>query len=218
MRDTGAVRCALVLALSSVGCLRGGEFKCATSADCVRNGIAGTCESNSFCSFPDDTCESGNRFGDLSGGSTNQCVAPTDGPIPPLEGGGGCPATYMMVGTQAHQYRKIANGQWQGSVDACTVDGTNVHMWIPDDQTELDEVAAFGGGSGIWIGISDIATEGTFVTVTGAPQPAFLPFANGEPDDGGPAGEEDCLRLNASRDAEDRSCTTNNIVVCECEP
>jgi hypothetical protein len=217
LRDTAFVRCALLIALSSVACLRAGEFKCETSADCVRSGVAGICESNQFCSFPDDTCESGNRFGDLSGSSTNQCVAPTDGPLPPLEGGGGCPATYTMVGTQAHQYREIANGQWMGSRDACATDGANVYLWLPDDQTELDEVLAFSGTAGTWLGINDIATEGTFVTVKNT-TPTFLPFAGGEPDNGAPAGDEDCLRVNAGKLFEDRTCTTNNAVICECEP
>jgi hypothetical protein len=42
-------------------------------------GPTGACEANGFCSFPDSTCSSGRRYGDL-GGPTGQC---TGGELPP---------------------------------------------------------------------------------------------------------------------------------------
>src|SRR5262249_5965098 len=42
-------------------------------------GAAGTCEANGFCSFPDSSCSSGRRYGELGGTSAGQCV----GELPP---------------------------------------------------------------------------------------------------------------------------------------
>lgn len=58
----------------------GGAFHCATSDQCG----AGTCEPEGSCSFPDATCPSGKRFGDLGGALAGVCVGvgmPTDGAI-----------------------------------------------------------------------------------------------------------------------------------------
>ncbi|MFN0248866.1 MAG: LamG domain-containing protein [Kofleriaceae bacterium] len=58
----------------------GGAFQCATSDQCG----AGTCEPEGFCSFPDATCASGRRFGELGGSLAGVCVGelPGDGSIP----------------------------------------------------------------------------------------------------------------------------------------
>ena len=50
-------------------------FRCADSAACVREGVAGTCEGNHWCSFPDAACGSGRRYGEFAGdGLSNSCV------------------------------------------------------------------------------------------------------------------------------------------------
>lgn len=54
-------------------------FVCTDNAAC---GAGGICEGNGFCSFPDITCPSRRRFGDLGGPSAGQCVggqSPVDG-------------------------------------------------------------------------------------------------------------------------------------------
>jgi hypothetical protein len=57
----------------------GGAFHCATSDQCG----AGTCEPEGFCSFPDSTCASGRRFGELGGSLAGVCVGelPGDGSV-----------------------------------------------------------------------------------------------------------------------------------------
>jgi hypothetical protein len=55
-------------------------FACTHDAAC---GAGGICELNGFCSFPDSTCPSGRRFGDLGGPSAGQCV----GGQPLVDGG-----------------------------------------------------------------------------------------------------------------------------------
>lgn|GEM_PF-2444975 len=62
-------------------------FLCSDSASCADDG---TCEPTGFCSFPDDGCASGRRYGEHSGTLSQQCV--------PLEmgsssGGGGSSTT-----------------------------------------------------------------------------------------------------------------------------
>ena len=75
---------AIVVVVMGSGCKYGPyEFACTDNASC---GPGGTCETNGFCSFPDSTCPSGRRFGDL-GGPNGQCagdVPPDAGPdVPP---------------------------------------------------------------------------------------------------------------------------------------
>jgi hypothetical protein len=48
----------------------GGAFECTLDTQC---GAGGKC-STGFCSFPDDHCDSGYRYGEASGPSSNQCV------------------------------------------------------------------------------------------------------------------------------------------------
>lgn len=60
-----------------IGCNSPETFNCQDDAGC---GNDGECEANGFCSFPDEGCESGRRYGDLAGaGLQGQCVAPGDG-------------------------------------------------------------------------------------------------------------------------------------------
>jgi hypothetical protein len=66
----------LVVVLAAGGCLRTTTFHCDTSDQC---GADGTCQPNNFCSFPDPMCDSGQRFGSLSGGSSGQCVVVDNG-------------------------------------------------------------------------------------------------------------------------------------------
>ncbi|MEM6295878.1 MAG: hypothetical protein AAGA54_31695 [Myxococcota bacterium] len=70
----------LVLALA--GC-RSASFECASDDACKADGVQGWCEPLGFCSFPDDTCPSGRRFGDQSENDlAGMCVQPTEpGPV-----------------------------------------------------------------------------------------------------------------------------------------
>lgn len=62
-------------ALAAGGCIRADGFVCATSDQCVEGGLAGTCEPDGACSFPDTGCPSGRRYGERSaGGLAGTCV------------------------------------------------------------------------------------------------------------------------------------------------
>ncbi|HEY5938620.1 MAG TPA: hypothetical protein VIU61_28410 [Kofleriaceae bacterium] len=64
------------VAAASFGCspFGGGAFNCTDDSQCTRGGMAGTCQGTGFCSFADDTCPSGQRYGDSSGGLGGVCV------------------------------------------------------------------------------------------------------------------------------------------------
>ena len=74
-------------------------------------------------------------------------------------------------------------------------------------------------GDRFWVGVNDMATEGMYVTVLGAPA-TFLPWASGEPD-GTVYPEDDCIMAATSTRIVDLPC--NNVgykvsAICECEP
>lgn len=72
---------ATALALSLCGC-RDASFTCEDDGECSRDGAAGVCEVNGHCSFEDDSCPSGRRFGALApAGIANSCV-PLPGEMP----------------------------------------------------------------------------------------------------------------------------------------
>lgn len=56
-------------------CVPLGAFQCESDAMCVRNGLPGTCQPNDYCSYDDDICESGQRYGEYAGGGlAGACV------------------------------------------------------------------------------------------------------------------------------------------------
>jgi hypothetical protein len=80
MARTALVACAIAL-LCSCSPYGGGEFACTTDSQC---GADGKC-SGGFCAFPDGDCDSGFRYGELSGPLSNTCVGSqtTDGGVDP---------------------------------------------------------------------------------------------------------------------------------------
>jgi hypothetical protein len=68
----------LVVMSALAGCLQQVEFPCASDADCVRRGEEGVCGGTGYCSFVDASCQSGARFGALSGVFAERCVPTCD--------------------------------------------------------------------------------------------------------------------------------------------
>lgn len=66
----------LIVLLGVVGCSSDSLFRCADDSVCSDGGI---CEPQGYCSFPDDACASGRRFGELAdAGLANACVPERD--------------------------------------------------------------------------------------------------------------------------------------------
>lgn len=209
-----------VVLICAAGCVKGGSFQCASADQCVRDGVQGRCEAVGYCSFPDTGCASGQRFGDFADPYSNQCVGDADAGMTPQDGGTidglGCPAGYAALpGVPNRLYRKLLTAAaWTNHRTACEAEGANVYLAIPDDMTELSAIVTFASAD-VWVGIDDMAVEGTFLTVRDTPPP-FLPWDVGQPTN---AGNRDCVELlAASSKLATLSCGTARIAVCECEP
>ena len=64
-----------VAALLLGACRGGGEFTCADDQACAGVGPEARCEGNGWCSFADEACGSGHRYGDHAGdGLGGVCV------------------------------------------------------------------------------------------------------------------------------------------------
>ncbi|MCX4244340.1 hypothetical protein [Paraliomyxa miuraensis] len=62
-------------ALGSVTASCGAAFACASDDECQSGAATGVCQGNGYCSFPDEDCPSGQRFGDAApAGVANACV------------------------------------------------------------------------------------------------------------------------------------------------
>lgn len=190
------------------GCVRPGAFTCADDDQCVRGGEQGVCEAIGHCSFADAACESGRRFAELSGEHGGACVAP-DAVTLPNEMPAPCPS---FTETAGRYYKQLPAAGWTNQRSACGMVPGHVFLAIPDDDDELAALTAFAGGE-IWIGVSDAASEGDYVTVQGDAA-TYLPWTSGEPDN---AGNQDCVRTEGAG-IETAACGAPTIAVCECEP
>lgn len=64
--------------LLGVGC-PGGAFLCESDDACQQGSVSGLCQPSGYCSFPDDACPSGQRYGAHAGGSfAGACVDPSN--------------------------------------------------------------------------------------------------------------------------------------------
>ena len=126
-------------------------------------------------------------------------------------GGENAPAACLM--NQAYttrpgltnRYREgTALVTWSAARDACIVDGAD--LWVPN--TALEAMTLTGD----WVGITDAANEGVWLTVKGMPA-TFLPWDTNQPDGGT---QENCGR-NQGTTFEDRDCSDLRDYVCECD-
>jgi hypothetical protein len=231
------MRTMFVLALSLTACLRSTVYRCAQDTEC---GAGGSCDPLGYCSFADGTCESGQRFGEASGSHAGQCTTsssdidagidmamidgtPIDGPPIDMAIDADltvCPGSYAPIagGQAGHVYRVIPNvANWNAQRAACAQDSDSAYIAIPDDAGELAALATLAVDDRFWVGVTDAATEGTWLTVLGDPQ-TFLPWEGGAPDDQGPG--EDCVEgVGATTQFNDHRCgQTQRVAVCECVP
>lgn len=105
-----------------VACQGGTYFTCKDDDGCAAQGGVGTCQPTGACSFPDDACASGQRYGDASEpGLAGQCVvldgtstgepepdtstgSTTTAPEPADDTGEGCPPDWWDC-AWAHRHR-----------------------------------------------------------------------------------------------------------------
>jgi hypothetical protein len=212
--------CFYLVALLSAGCLRATEYRCTSSDQC---GTGGTCQTSGYCSFADSSC--GERYGAQAGPYANQCVGSSGGLDASVDGTATldapnhCPSSFTTIagGTPGHRYKAQATSEnWQLQVNACLAASTFAYLAIPDDAGELAALDTLAGASAsYWVGIDDLTTEGTFLTVKNMPA-TFLPWDPPAPDDAGPG--EDCVEaLTATAKFNDQRCNMQLPAICECE-
>lgn len=82
----------LLIALALPACGGDGDgFECARDEECVSGNIAGLCQPNNYCSFPDPACDSGQRYAEHApAGFAEECVP--DG-VADVSGSGGASST-----------------------------------------------------------------------------------------------------------------------------
>jgi hypothetical protein len=145
-----------------------------------------------------------------------------------------CPAGYAAIagGPATSKYllfpwdnasSRDKSQPWTSAKTTCMNDGT--HLAIPDAQGELDAlrqaIAVDPSSPYFWVGLTDSATEGTWLTVLGG-TPTYLPWGAGQPNNGnGPGGsgqQEDCaLGHPSSAEIFDWICATPYPFACECD-
>jgi hypothetical protein len=231
-RATGIVFgvAAIAVVAGANGCLRNTQFECQSDDQC---GTGGRCETVGFCSFLDATCPGTmQRFGESAGPFAGSCVGDgvgPDGPPPPDDGEppddgdppGNCPDDYAPLAGQPtnHVYKLITTTQnFNNAHNDCASRGG--YTAIPDDANELLAYEALSTAK-IWIGISDTflgsPDDEMYVNTKNMPA-AFLAFdtANGEPNDGGGANNQDCVASDNQLMSTER-CQDAREYICECE-
>lgn len=138
MHTLGRALAALV-ALASAGCVKLDSYSCAQSLECIHGEVLGSCEPDGLCSFPDVTCPSGKKYGDLAGGQSGQCVG---------DGNGGSSSSTTVSPTT--------------SVSASTFDPPTSSTDTPSDGTTFDATATE-------VGTSTSTTDPTNTTFTSDP-------------------------------------------------
>ena len=73
-----AMRIPFAIGMAVSACVSLEPYRCADDDDCVAVSGPGRCESTSYCSYPDDRCNSGHRYGDLAGALSLACTDPGD--------------------------------------------------------------------------------------------------------------------------------------------
>ncbi len=113
---------------------------------------------------------------------------------------------YMLFRVQAHT--------WQDAKPFC--EGMGAHLATVSSTEENALMAGLLGFDIAWIGGDDLATEGTFVWDDGEPF-TFTNWADQQPNNGGPAGDEDCLSFNGfvGGQWDDFTCANTEYVFCE---
>jgi hypothetical protein len=132
-----------------------------------------------------------------------------------------CPDHYAYREDLDSCYRLIDDDflSWQEAESSCERadhHGVDAHLAVIDSDLERDAIndGMRDHSSGYWVGASDVATEGSFVLVTGGAM-VREDWGGGEPNND--FGSEDCVeyRVGISDLMNDRTCSDAMNWVCE---
>lgn len=118
------------LAAATLGPLAGWacalSFPCDADEQCSRDGATGVCQASGYCSFPDASCDSNQRYGELAPGElAGTCV--------PVAGGSGSDST---IGDDATTVASTVDPGTTDGLDGSTTDGGTVEP--PSTETDTD--------------------------------------------------------------------------------
>ena len=162
-----------------------------------------------------DATVDGNTGTDASGADAMADASIPDAPLPdaPLPACATDPL-YVPNPTTGRRYRYYNNTRtFNNASGDCETDGA--HIAVIDDEDENDYVDSLSSEN-LWLGATDSADEGVWITVTGAPL-TYTNWRGGEPNDYGIG--EDCIELyNSDGTWNDEGCSDSLRFVCECDP
>jgi hypothetical protein len=127
-----------------------------------------------------------------------------------------CPVSYVYP-FGGHRYRYVGFTEgWAFARDDCADDVPGTYLAIPDDDLENTQLSQWTGQRS-WIGINDLAVEGTLVTVLGQPL-GYTNWENGNPSNDSNA---DCVAMREFTAANPgtwrvESCGLSRPYFCEC--
>jgi len=203
-RAAKLLRCSLTLLCACAFPSRSERYSCETTEDCADGR---TCEGGYCVRSPVD------------GGADT----PPPADATPIEGDAAAmlattcpPAGYTLAPGPNGYYRVVTTGtSWTNAQTACNghVPGST-HLIVLSSTAEVSFAAMQVVSTQVaWIGLSDRATEGQFVTVTG--EAGERPWSAGEPNNSG--GNEDCAAVRSNSQLDDRPCNTGYRYICECD-
>lgn len=131
----------------------------------------------------------------------------------------GCPAGYTISGDPAlpHRYRfdDSSNRTRTDAIADCADDSVGLtYLAISDSAEENSYLDTISAARAVWLGISDAAAEGTWVTQIGGVQ-TYLSWDTGQPDN---FFNEDFAVINDGGKWNDVGGSGNQRYVCECDP
>lgn len=141
-----------------------------------------------------------------------------------------CPASYTTLSTGTYQKLDELT-TWADAALACKdlrdPETSNMtHLAVIGSDEELRQIRITYPATELWIGLTDLAVEGTFVPitdeVTGWPAPGLAagtpPWAPSQPNN--LDGDQNCLSLDVNTKLDDKACNSPNALyhpLCECD-
>ena len=194
-----------------LGC-GGAAFACEDDTQCSSDG-SGQCELSGYCSFPDESCPSGRRYGDAAGGGfSGKCVrsddASTETSLGSSSGGTTEPSTTTLDTTTGTDSTSTSSSSSPTASTSTTSTETGTSTTTSTVTTEpASESTDDSSGDGCAAGfecVPDVPTgwEGPFYV---------LPYAGGDPPPSCPSGRAP-IDLGTAFSSGDGSCS------CGCDP
>jgi hypothetical protein len=163
-------RAVLLMSLAWVsGCTSGSVFACDEDSECNLGDTPGFCDAPGYCSFDDEACPSGRRYGSLAGmGLADECV-PGDGGSSGVGGSTSMAPSTMGTTTTAMTTVEPTSATTEATTEASS-DGTATDPTMTSTTTGLDSSGA-STGTGPMCTVYDFESDpgfvdlGTFVDV-----------------------------------------------------